>query len=323
MAKPRVFVSSTYYDLKHVRTDLEHFIKKQGFEPVLHERGDIPYGSKESLEEYCYKEIELCDILVSIIGGRFGAESKKQDYSISNFELKTAIEMEKQVYIFVYKDVFSEYQTYKINKDNKGINYAAVDDPRTYTFLEEVNSLSLNNQIKEFDGVEDITLHLKAQWAGLFHRLLSASMRKKEIDLVDDLKNTSMTLKYLAEYLVNEKEKGTQAVKDILLINHPAFREIQKTLEIPYRIVFQNINELSQHLKAIQFDEEYSFDSSGEENYYNIEEIVFFSWKKRNERTYFRINKDIFDQNKKIKIYTPHEWNSDWIILDEEQEIPF
>ena len=44
MAKPRVFVSSTYYDLKHLRSSLENFVESLGFEPVLSEKGDIAYA---------------------------------------------------------------------------------------------------------------------------------------------------------------------------------------------------------------------------------------------------------------------------------------
>jgi hypothetical protein len=46
MAKPRVFISSTYYDLKNVRADLERFVRDKGFDPVLHERGNVPYGKE-------------------------------------------------------------------------------------------------------------------------------------------------------------------------------------------------------------------------------------------------------------------------------------
>jgi hypothetical protein len=35
MAKPRVFVSSTYYDLKHLRSAIEAFIDSLGYEPIL------------------------------------------------------------------------------------------------------------------------------------------------------------------------------------------------------------------------------------------------------------------------------------------------
>ncbi|HDI3138782.1 TPA: DUF4062 domain-containing protein, partial [Vibrio cholerae] len=38
MAKPRIFISSTYYDLKHIRSDLERFISEQGYDAVLNEK---------------------------------------------------------------------------------------------------------------------------------------------------------------------------------------------------------------------------------------------------------------------------------------------
>ena len=43
MAKPRVFVSSTYYDLKNLRSAFESFLEQFGFEPVLSEKGNIKY----------------------------------------------------------------------------------------------------------------------------------------------------------------------------------------------------------------------------------------------------------------------------------------
>ena len=39
MARPRVFVSSPYYDLKHIRSSLDSFIDRLGYEPVLSEKG--------------------------------------------------------------------------------------------------------------------------------------------------------------------------------------------------------------------------------------------------------------------------------------------
>ena len=35
MAKPRVFISSTYYDLKHLRSAFETFLEQFGFEFFL------------------------------------------------------------------------------------------------------------------------------------------------------------------------------------------------------------------------------------------------------------------------------------------------
>ena len=75
MARPRVFVSSTYYDLKYVRSDLESFIKSLGYDPILSEKGDIAYLPDRPLDQSCYKEAENSDIYVLIIGGRYGSAS--------------------------------------------------------------------------------------------------------------------------------------------------------------------------------------------------------------------------------------------------------
>src|SRR3990167_5356214 len=108
MARPRVFISSTFYDLRQVRTDLERFVKELGYEPVLNEHGSVPYGANEKVEEYAYKEVELSDLLVSIIGGRFGSESQHGPYSISQQELRTAADRGKPVWVFVEKSVDHE-----------------------------------------------------------------------------------------------------------------------------------------------------------------------------------------------------------------------
>ena len=88
MAKPRIFISSTFYDLRQIRSDIDLFIEGLGYEPIRNEEGDIPYGKEDALEEYCYKEIKSVDILISIIGGRFGSESKRENSSISQTELR-------------------------------------------------------------------------------------------------------------------------------------------------------------------------------------------------------------------------------------------
>ena len=104
MAKPRVFISSTFYDLRLVRLELDKFLESIGYEPIRNEEGDIAYGSNESLQNYCYKEISNIDIFISIIGNRFGSISEgNKERSISNMELKTAIEQNKHIFIFIEK----------------------------------------------------------------------------------------------------------------------------------------------------------------------------------------------------------------------------
>lgn len=249
-----------------------------------------------------------------MIGGRFGSESRSENYSVSNLELKTAIEKGRQVYVFIENAVLAEYRTYEANKDNENIAYAAVDDVRVYKFLEEVFSLPINNQVKGFDTVQEINTYLKEQWSGLFQRLLNESARQKEVNLIEDLKNTSKTLNQLVNYLIDEKTQGNQAIQNILLSTHPAFDEIQRLMEIPYRVFFQNVDELSALLKARQYDQEDIFDSWGKSG--------FISWKRQKLEIYLRVSEDIFEDGR-LKIYAPNEWKKEWVSFDDQEDIPF
>ena len=206
MAKPRVFISSTYFDLKSIRADLDHFIRERGFDPVLHEKGSVAYGNKEALGRYCYKEIETCDILISIIGGRFGSRSDDSSYSISQTELKVALDLFKQVYIFVDRDVYHEYQTYEKNKESK-VRWASVDNPKVYEFLSEVYSLKNNNPVQPFETSFDIIEILKEQWAGLFQRLLAQQSLGVQASLFHDLKQSLETARSLADVIASQSDK--------------------------------------------------------------------------------------------------------------------
>lgn len=324
MAHPRIFVSSTYYDLKNVRADLERFIIAYGFDPILNERGQIPYGSDKNLEEYCYQEIENSDILVSIIGGQFGSQSSSSPYSISQKELKTAIELGRPTYIFIEKSVYAEYNTYERNKPSEDIKYAAVDDVKIFQFMDEIFSLPLNNQVSPFETSLDITEYLQEQWSGLFHRLLQTASRQNEGMLVKKLQSTANTLDQLVTFLTEERRAGDNAIKDILLSNHPIFEAIRSELKIPYRVFFTNREELILLLKARQF-KPVNFDVWDSDTKDTHEEWI-------NSRVepsrLLKIAFDVFDADKNLNVFTSDEWNKSWVTSyeiekDEDDDLPF
>lgn len=189
MAKPRIFVSSTYYDLRHIRKSLETFIDGFGYEPVLFESGDIPFKHDIPLDESCYEEIPKCNMLILIIGGRAGsaaseseeltAEEIKEGYkrynSVTKREYEQANEIDIPIFIFVDKNVLAEYQTYKRNRDNETIKYVHVDSINVFMLLDEIVEQKRNNFIKEFEKFDDISFWLTEQWAGLFADFLTKS----------------------------------------------------------------------------------------------------------------------------------------------------
>lgn len=310
MARPRVFISSTFYDLKQVRSDLEHFIKEMGYDPVLHERGAVPYGSKEKLEEYCYREIQQVEILVSIIGGRFGSQSAHHPYSISQQELKTAYELGVQVFIFVESTVLSEYQTYLRNKDVAGVTFTYVDDARVYRFLEEVHGLPNNNPITGFGSAQEVVGFLREQWAGMFQRFLKNQERQKEVQILKDLQANMQTLNQLVTYLTEEKQNSDEAIREILRSNHPIFKQQQSLLKVSFRVFFTTRNELSQWLKSRLYE------PLAPELW---DRTDFEEWMRKIDKPnkLLKISGKVFDEKGDLVIYTAQQWHRDWVTLDD------
>lgn len=318
MAKPKVFISSTFYDLRHIRSDLERFIKELGYDPILNELGNIPYGKDERLEEYCYKEINNADILVSIIGGRYGTESKIEKHSISQMEFKNAYDLNKQVYIFIEKGVYSEYQFYQKNKENETVKYSFVDNIKIHQFIESIENLPNNNTIHSFETSLDITSFLKEQWAGLFQRFLQEQTRVKEVNLIKGIENTAKTLNQLVTFLTEEKRGSENAINEILLSNHPAMEQIKELLKIPYRVFFINRDEFYDLIKARGFRQT--------ETANPFEEYETWAVEKNSILYTLKFKEEIFNNDNKLKILTKEEWNPTNIIVTEEEvedSLPF
>ena len=303
MAKPRIFISSTYFDLRNIRSDLERYIKERNYDAILNEKGHIAYSNTKRLEEYCYKEIANCDILISIIGGRFGSNAFETDgYSISQKELKTAFDQGKQVYIFIEKSVLHEYRTYEKNKDDisilEKIKFSAVDNIKIYEFLDEVFSLPVNNQFTGFETSNDIIYYLQEKWASLFQSLLQDASKQKDIKLIEEMRDSFKTLKQLVTYLANEKEKGHAAVNEILFANHPLFNKIKTALNTKMRIYFTNIEELQNTMNAFgyQFDDHPFYEES-------------FKWHYKNKTIV--IAQKLFSQEGKLIPMDISQWDDD------------
>lgn len=218
MAKPRIFISSTYYDLKHIRSSIDLFIESLGFEPVLSEKGNIAYTPDMSLDKSCYREATKADIFVLIIGGRYGTEissdSKKTEHeffekyeSVTKKEYESAAANEIPVYILIESNVHSEYQTYLRNKDSE-ISYAHVDSVNIFKFIEDILSKQRNNPIHTFERFSDIESWLREQWSGLFREMLQQKVQQGQLtDLktqISKLQEANQTLQRYIEAIMSK-----------------------------------------------------------------------------------------------------------------------
>ncbi len=318
MAKPRVFISSTFYDLKHVRFDLESFIRMIGYDPIMNDKGNIPYPSDRPLESSCYDEVSRCDILVGIIGNKYGSASKSNDeYSVSMSEIKTAIKNNKQVFIFVEKAVLNEYKLFVANKDVSSIKYVAVDSTKIHHFIEEIYSLPMNNALIPFESASDITNYLKEQFAGLFQRLLQEKGTITEQTTYNDLKESIDELKTITKQINSDEEIFWSKFSNSVFSTNLVVKSLQDKLEMKNVSLFiKNKVGIAELLKFMYFNE------SDEDNL--NDDLVFVKNIDGLKTTKVTISGDAFDADGNLKAFRNSKTVENLITVDiEEEELPF
>jgi hypothetical protein len=236
--------------------------------------------------------------------------------------LKTAIKEGKQIYIFIEKNVLSEFETYLLNKESK-VKYRFVDDNRIYKFIEEIKNLGTNNNIKGFESANDIVKYLKEQFAGLFQRFLSEQVRINEISLITNLEKTAQTLNKLVNFLSDENKDKTGEINRILTINHPILDPLREKLGISYNFYVEGIDDLQSLLKARGF-KKFETDPDGIDG-------IYFNWELELNNKFKRISIDstLFESDGKLKFIKKSEWNDKYFKYieiqkkSEEDDLPF
>ena len=235
MAIPRVFISSTCYDLRYIRENLKYFIKTLGYEPVLSEEGSIYFDPTLSTQDSCLREVPSCQLLVLIIGGRFGEAYKHTGVSITNVEYREAVKSKIPIFALVDNSVHSEYFVYQKNKDNPEINgnkvvYPSVGSTKIFDFIEEVRRNSVNNALVPFSDFSDIEAYLRQQWAGMMFSFLT---RQNEDIRVADTLSTLTQISEKVEFLSTQilKSIGTEEAKLMselydVMMSHSCFRDL-------------------------------------------------------------------------------------------------
>jgi len=266
MAIPRVFISSTFYDLKYIRENIRYFVKTLGYEPILSEEGSVYYDPTKHTQDSCLSEVPNCQLFVLIIGGRFGGTFKDAGQSITNAEYKEAIKLKIPVFSLVEQSVWAEHHVYVRNRENANvdpakINYPSVDNVRIFDFIDEVRKNTANNAIVPFKNFGDIEDYLRQQWAGMmFSFLLQRNEASKVADGFAMLQEVNQRIEVLSRQILtsvgSESAKltaelydamfATEAIRDLAwfglhptpatIIQHQTFQQCAGSLGKPITV---------------------------------------------------------------------------------------
>lgn len=244
MATPRIFVSSTCYDLQEIRFQLRHFIQEFGYDPVMSEFDDIFYNYELHVQDSCLEEISKCQLFILVIGNNYGSiyhkdrEGVSLPDSVTLQEFRKAIETDIFKHIFTNKFVDYDYKNYKralekvflkefkdkdvpsdkIEKKKLAIKktfdetYPFPYESYKYVFyfLDIISELRDGNAISTFESFGDIKESLKKQWAGFMYESISKKDKKLEATIKpieERLNSLDSSIKKLLEVKTSNNEK--------------------------------------------------------------------------------------------------------------------
>lgn len=194
MPIPRVFISSTCYDLADERDNLSSFCSGFGFDVALSERGDVFYHPDLHTHTSCVREIETCQLFVLIMGGRFGGKYiSDKTQSITNAEYSAARELGVPIFAFVKQDVLNDHNIWQRNMDKSfanQIHYPSIDKQEhaldIFTFIDQVRLAPTNNGFFGFKVTRDICEFLRKQWAGLMFEYLQTRSLTRQLSTTNE-----------------------------------------------------------------------------------------------------------------------------------------
>lgn len=322
MAAPKIFISSTYYDLKQERSNIADFIKSLGYEPVMHERAGVTYTQTETLEKDCYIEIQNCDILVCIIGNHFGSQSEGNDYSITMNELIAAKKDRKKIFTFILNNVYVENDTYLKNKGNSNFTPAYADNLKIHEFISDIRQNFNKSPIIPFTSTADIIENLKLQFAGMFQRLLAQEATLTNSKTMYDLQETADNMKTILADFVNQQELMVQKFNSAVFANKMPFQIIRTHLGLNRAfLIIDDLDTFDEFMELIGFVQDKSdlvYKRSYFKNNGNVQQILNLSDELFDENNSFKdirnkllLNEYILWEEKAIKTF------------DDDSDIPF
>ena len=207
MATPRIFVSSTCYDLQEIRFQLRYFINEFGYDAVMSDFDDIFYSYETHVQDSCLEEISKCQLFILVVGNNYGSfyhqdkqETKIPD-SVTLKEFRKALEVKIYKHVFINKYVDYDYKNYKRALEKEILIYFQSNDVKSekiedvkndiktkfdanyhfpydsykyvFYFIDIIYDLKENNAINTFESFADVKDNLKKQWAGFMYESLT------------------------------------------------------------------------------------------------------------------------------------------------------
>ncbi|MGA2395533.1 MAG: DUF4062 domain-containing protein [Candidatus Lustribacter sp.] len=177
-------VSSTFYDLREIRQQLASMISDElGYKALISESPLFPIEPDIAAIENCRRRVEEdVDILVLVIGRRYGSIYLESGKSITNIEYAAARAKGIPIYVFIDNQAQTLFEAWRgaVGETKRAIG-SAVEDARLFEFIERIR-VDDGVWTNGFTNAADITSSLRAQLAFLMKSGLDDRVALRNLD---------------------------------------------------------------------------------------------------------------------------------------------
>jgi hypothetical protein len=180
---PTVMVSSTFYDLREIRQQLALFIDGQlGYRALISESHTFPVDPTADAIENCRRRVEQdADVLVLLIGSRYGSIDVSSGHSVTNLEYVSARAKGIPIYAFIEAPTLALYDVWQAADGTARTAIGgAVDSSKLFDFIETVRRTD-GVWMFPFDSAAIIIDTLRAQMAYQTQAGLQLDRRVREM----------------------------------------------------------------------------------------------------------------------------------------------
>ncbi|MBF0463559.1 MAG: DUF4062 domain-containing protein [Nitrospirae bacterium] len=216
----RVYISSTFDDLKDYRAEVRKALSKIKAQPV----GMEDYTAQDYRPvDSCLEDVASCDIYVGIIARRYGDIPDGHSESITELEYRKAVELKIPILIFLLDEKTTDWPS----------EYCAIDnDKKCLNKLK--NELKGNKMIAQFTNRYDLALEVMPAVADYQKKkIIRLQMEKTlrdqyaELSVTDSLKKEAAIVQSLSEKgkmqsdevseITESEQQNIEAIKEIVL----------------------------------------------------------------------------------------------------------
>lgn len=227
MAGLKFFVSSTCYDLTEERNQIRNFIKGLGHEPVLSDHNEILYDYDEHTHLSCVREVSNVDVVVLIIGARFGGVAIGDTRKLIDLN-----QIQNKLHNKSMKDIFEMIEAEKKSEKDKAEASKSQSEP--YSAKSIGFSITHFEILKAIEQNIPIYVFIKDKIANFYDFYIQNNQTNPLLTFPDfSLAET----KYLAEFITILKRRKTNNS----IFEYSNYIDIESQLKQQLAMKFRNL----------------------------------------------------------------------------------